>query len=53
MTKKQTIIKMPKTLMRPIGQAITEFKMIEEGDRVLLGLSGGKGISTNYDYVNL
>jgi len=42
MTKKQTIIKMPKTLMRPIGQAITEFKMIEEGDRVLLGLSGGK-----------
>ena len=42
MTKKQTIIKMPKTLMRPIGQAITEFEMIKEGDRVLLGLSGGK-----------
>ena len=28
--------------MRPIGQAVTEFKMIQEGDRVLLGLSGGK-----------
>ena len=28
--------------MRPIGQAVTEFKMIKEGDRVLLGLSGGK-----------
>ena len=33
---------MPKSLMRPIGQAVTEFKMINEGDRVLLGLSGGK-----------
>jgi tRNA(Ile)-lysidine synthase TilS/MesJ len=42
MTKKQNIIKMPKTLMRPIGQAVTEFEMIKEGDRVLLGLSGGK-----------
>ncbi len=42
MTKKQKILKMPKTLMRPIGQAVTEFKMIEEGDRVLIGLSGGK-----------
>lgn len=42
MTEKQKLIKMPKTLMRPIGQAITEFKMIKEGDRVLLGLSGGK-----------
>ena len=42
MTKKQKILKMPKSLMRPIGQAVTEFKMINEGDRVLLGLSGGK-----------
>jgi len=42
MTNKQKILKMPKTLMRPIGQAVTEFKMIEEGDRVLIGLSGGK-----------
>ena len=42
MTKKQQIIKMPKSLMRPIGQAVVEFEMIKEGDRVLLGLSGGK-----------
>ncbi len=42
MTKKQNILKMPKTLMRPIGQAVSEFNMIEEGDRILLGLSGGK-----------
>lgn len=42
MTEKQPLIKMPKNLMRPIGKAITEFNMIEEGDRVLLGLSGGK-----------
>lgn len=42
MTSKQSIIKMPKSLMRPIGQAVVEFEMIKEGDRVLLGLSGGK-----------
>lgn len=42
MSKKQQIIKMPKSLMRPIGQAVVEFNMIKEGDRVLLGLSGGK-----------
>ena len=42
MTKKPNILKMPKSLMRPIGQAVTEFKMINEGDRILLGLSGGK-----------
>ena len=42
MTEKQIIIKMPKSLMRPIGQAVVEFEMIKEGDRILLGLSGGK-----------
>jgi len=31
-----------KKLLRPVGNAITEFDMIREGDRVLLGLSGGK-----------
>lgn len=36
------LIKVPKSIMRPVGQAITEFEMIKEGDRVLLGLSGGK-----------
>ncbi len=42
MTKKQNILKMPKSLMRPIGQAVVEFEMVKEGDKILLGLSGGK-----------
>jgi tRNA 2-thiocytidine biosynthesis protein TtcA len=32
----------PKSLMRPIGRAIGDFDMIRRGDRILLGLSGGK-----------
>jgi len=32
----------PKSLLRPVGRAIADFDMIREGDRVLLGLSGGK-----------
>ncbi|MGD8525306.1 MAG: ATP-binding protein [Thioalkalispiraceae bacterium] len=35
-------IKVPKALLRPIGKALVEYNMIQEGDRVLLGLSGGK-----------
>jgi tRNA(Ile)-lysidine synthase TilS/MesJ len=34
--------KMPKAILRPVGRAIADFSMIREGDRVLLGLSGGK-----------
>ncbi len=32
----------PKSLLRHIGQAIAAFGMIQEGDRILLGVSGGK-----------
>eukprot|EP01036_Dinobryon_divergens_P054266 gene54266-72519_t len=32
----------PKKLMKLVGQAIKDWNMIEEGDRLLLGLSGGK-----------
>jgi tRNA 2-thiocytidine biosynthesis protein TtcA len=32
----------PKSLMRPIGRAISDFNMIRPGDRILLGVSGGK-----------
>lgn len=32
----------PKKIMKMVGQAVKEWCMIEEGDRLLLGLSGGK-----------
>ena len=32
----------PKSLLRLCGRAIAEYRMIREGDRILLGLSGGK-----------
>jgi tRNA 2-thiocytidine biosynthesis protein TtcA len=35
-------VKPPKTLMRGVGRAIADFDMIHEGDRIMLGLSGGK-----------
>ena len=36
------LVRPPKSLLRPVGRAIAEYGMIREGDRVLLGLSGGK-----------
>ena len=32
----------PKKIMKLVGQAVKDWSMFEEGDRVLLGLSGGK-----------
>ncbi|MFN2309859.1 MAG: tRNA 2-thiocytidine biosynthesis TtcA family protein [Gammaproteobacteria bacterium] len=32
----------PKALLRPVGRAIADYAMIRAGDRLLLGLSGGK-----------
>ena len=34
--------KPPKALLRKVGRAIGDYAMIREGDRVLLGVSGGK-----------
>jgi tRNA 2-thiocytidine biosynthesis protein TtcA len=34
--------KPPKSLLRPVGRAIADFDMIRDGDRVLVGVSGGK-----------
>ena len=36
------ILKIPKSIIKPVGKAVTEFEMIQEGDHILLGLSGGK-----------
>ena len=36
------LIKPPKKLLRPVGRAIADYQMIQDGDRLLLGLSGGK-----------
>ena len=35
-------VKPPRSLMRLLGRAIADYEMIREGDRILVGLSGGK-----------
>jgi tRNA 2-thiocytidine biosynthesis protein TtcA len=42
MTTSAVFVKPPKSLLRVTGRAMQDFRMIREGDRVLLGLSGGK-----------
>ncbi len=37
-----TLAKPPKSLMRAVGRAIADYDMIRDGDRIMLGLSGGK-----------
>ena len=36
------IAKLEKRLCRQVGQAISEFNLIEEGDRIMVCMSGGK-----------
>lgn len=35
-------VKPPKKLLKAVGQAVLDWRLIEEGDKILLGLSGGK-----------
>jgi tRNA 2-thiocytidine biosynthesis protein TtcA len=39
---KKTQIKIPKSLARNVGKALVDYQQIQAGDRILLGLSGGK-----------
>lgn len=35
-------MKVPPSIMRKAGEAVVEYKMIADGDRIMIGLSGGK-----------
>ena len=40
--REQQYSRPPKTLLRKVGRAIADFHMIQDKDRILLGVSGGK-----------
>ncbi|MCU7946407.1 MAG: tRNA 2-thiocytidine biosynthesis protein TtcA [Candidatus Thiodiazotropha sp. (ex Cardiolucina cf. quadrata)] len=45
-------IKPPKSILRKVGKAVADFDMIREGDRILLGVSGGKDSLTLLQILN-
>jgi len=42
MSDNAALAKPPKSLLRKVGRAIADYGMIRDGDRILLGVSGGK-----------
>lgn len=40
------VVELEKTLLRKVGEAIHRFKMIRDGDRVAVAVSGGKDSMT-------
>ena len=45
-------VKPPKSLLRKVGRAIADYGMIRDGDRILLGVSGGKDSLTLLQILN-
>ena len=46
------MIELSKRLLRQVGQTNARYKMIEGGDKILLGLSGGKDSLFSYEKRN-
>ena len=44
MARRHQISRIERKLLSRVGQSIKDFRMIEDGDRVLVAMSGGKAV---------